>query len=131
MHPGVQEARVTMVTQLRTTPDPLTNPSLIEEPSPSLEPSTLNLFKIQRSCVHDGPGIRTTLFFRGCGLRCVWCQNPESFAVTGGDEVAISEVVSTVLRDRPFFQKTGGGVTLSGGDPLIRTRPGCCRCSPS
>ncbi len=39
---------------------------------------TLRVLKIQRTCVHDGPGIRTTIFFQGCNLRCAWCQNPES-----------------------------------------------------
>jgi len=38
----------------------------------------LKVLKLQRSCVHDGPGIRTTIFFQGCQLRCLWCQNPES-----------------------------------------------------
>jgi pyruvate-formate lyase/pyruvate-formate lyase-activating enzyme len=84
----------------------------------------LRVLKIQRTCVHDGPGIRTTVFFQGCGLRCLWCQNPEALSLDAGmagdSESSISDIVETALRDRDYYHKTGGGVTLSGGDPLLQ-----------
>jgi pyruvate formate lyase activating enzyme len=132
--------------------------------------------EIQRFSVHDGPGIRTTVFFKGCNLRCFWCHNPEThrpepelqlqlerciacgacFAVceTGahqmvdgervferakcvacgrcaqecyaealtlvGRRVDVAEVMREVLADRPFYANSGGGVTLSGGEPLLQ-----------
>ena len=97
-----------------------------ERPAPTLDASTakLRIVKIQRTCVHDGPGIRSTLFFRGCNLRCAWCQNPEAINAKPDPEtdldLSLTEVVETVLRDREFYQQTGGGVTLSGGDPLLQ-----------
>lgn len=134
------------------------------------------IFDIQRFSVHDGPGIRTTVFFQGCPLRCRWCHNPEavsagpalfysdraclscraceatcteavhSFAgeehrmcrercrlcgacaevcVAGalefsGRSATPEEVVEVVLRDRVFYETSGGGVTLSGGEPLAQ-----------
>lgn len=132
------------------------------------------LFDVQRFCVHDGPGIRTVAFFKGCPLRCAWCQNPES--LTAKPEMAFyadrcagclrcaqvcpndaiqegpvridwsrcdacgrcaevcphealrkigwqeptDQVVQRLLRDREFYRATGGGVTLSGGEPLCQ-----------
>lgn len=89
---------------------------------------SLRIMKIQRTCVHDGPGIRTTIFFQGCALRCAWCQNPE--ALTADPETApdgslsLSDILETVARDRDYYAATGGGVTLSGGDPLMQNRAG-------
>lgn len=132
--------------------------------------------EIQRFSVHDGPGIRTTVFFKGCNLRCFWCHNPEThriepelqlqlarcigcgaclavcpvgahtlvegerrfdrarclgcgrcaaecFAealVLVGRRVSVQEVLDEVLADRPFYESSGGGVTLSGGEPLLQ-----------
>ncbi|HPU86993.1 MAG TPA: pyruvate formate lyase family protein [Spirochaetota bacterium] len=84
---------------------------------------TLHVLKIQRTCVHDGPGIRTTIFFQGCALRCAWCQNPESLSmqsVPGAPEYSISDILETVSRDKEYYASTGGGVTLSGGEPLLQ-----------
>ncbi len=90
------------------------------------------IFDIKRFAVHDGPGIRTTVFLKGCPLRCSWCHNPESqgFGVatlegrTGsievGRAVTVEEVVQTVERDTSFFDESGGGVTFSGGEPLAQ-----------
>ena len=82
----------------------------------------LDVVKVQRTCVHDGPGLRTTVFFRGCGLRCAWCQNPEMLGPRPASEpgVPLAEVVEVATRDRAYYQRTGGGVTLSGGDPLLQ-----------
>jgi len=137
---------------------------------------TGRVFNIQRFSIHDGPGIRTTVFLKGCPLACVWCHNPESIQpepelalfpakcircghcfevcetgarrleggearydkarcrvcgkcaqvcyaeaiVLEGREVAADEVVAEVLKDKPFYDNSGGGVTLSGGEPLLQ-----------
>jgi len=137
------------------------------------------IFNIQRYCLHDGPGIRTTVFLKGCPLRCAWCANPESFnreieiyfneskciycgacknacendainpdlkntagskidykkcnkcgaCVTAcparaisymGREAKAYEVFSEILEDLPFYRKSGGGATFSGGEPLLQ-----------
>lgn len=134
------------------------------------------VFNIQRYSVNDGPGIRTTVFLKGCPLRCWWCHNPESQArgiqlaidpslcvqcggcwqvcpnnsspeeCTGplvdrehcttcgacadvcptsgrtvmGNEMTTEEVLTEILKDRIFFEESGGGVTLSGGEPLLQ-----------
>ena len=83
---------------------------------------TLNVVNIQRTCVHDGPGLRTTVFLRGCGLRCRWCQNPESLCPSPETPVRIDEILATVLRDRAYYDTAGGGVTLSGGEPFLQDK---------
>lgn len=136
----------------------------------------IRITDIQRFCIHDGPGIRTTVFFQGCPLRCVWCQNPECqtakrrlrFTVSrcigcgacaevcpkgahglgedsheldrgrcevcgrcveacptgalglAGEERMPGEIMEIVRRDRAFYEASGGGVTLSGGEPLAQ-----------
>jgi pyruvate formate lyase activating enzyme len=140
-------------------------------------PQTMGLiFDIKRFAIHDGPGIRTTVFFKGCPLSCAWCHNPESRSrkpevmlratrcvkcmrcvevcptgaiVPDGDipqvdrdrcsrcavcaeacptdareivgrEVSAAEVVGELAKDRVFFDESGGGVTISGGEPLLQ-----------
>jgi len=134
------------------------------------------IFNIQKFCLHDGPGIRTTVFFKGCNLRCAWCANPESRETrcqltldrakclgcgkcaqacpadarrmqnglpkvdpdgcTGcgeclqacpagaigseGRRVSVAEVLPELMKDKVFYENSGGGVTLSGGDPLMQ-----------
>ena len=134
------------------------------------------IFNIQRYSIHDGPGIRTTVFFKGCPLRCLWCQNPESQTfdqelfynrerctgcgrcvsacrekaiemdegrsrtrrtlcrvcgacaeecpqearVLMGKIVSAKEVFAEVNKDAIFYERSGGGVTLSGGEPLAQ-----------
>ncbi|MEN6421157.1 MAG: pyruvate formate lyase family protein [Smithella sp.] len=84
----------------------------------------LHVLKIQRTCVHDGPGIRTTIFFQGCRLRCLWCQNPEALSLktlpASDGNSSVADIMEVVLRDKDYYVKTGGGVTLSGGDPLLQ-----------
>lgn len=87
------------------------------------------VFDIQRASLHDGPGLRTTVFLKGCPLRCVWCHNPESQRLepeTGrsgkiyGRRMTLAEVMHTVLADRAYYMATSGGITLSGGEPTVQ-----------
>ena len=82
--------------------------------------SDLNVFDVQRTCVHDGPGIRTTVFFRGCNLRCRWCQNPEGLSFKGDSGYSMGDLLDIVTRDKRYYFSSGGGVTLSGGEPLLQ-----------
>jgi len=84
------------------------------------------IFDIKRGSSEDGPGIRTTVFFKGCPLSCVWCQNPEGVereqevdinGDTVGSWITLEELLYRVGQDRPFYKSSGGGVTLSGGEP--------------
>ena len=90
------------------------------------------IFDIQRFSTHDGPGIRTIVFLKGCALRCRWCCNPESQSYeietmmqngkpkVMGRDVTVAEVLSEVTQDRPYYNRSGGGVTLSGGESLLQ-----------
>lgn len=113
------------------------------------------IFNIQRFCINDGPGIRTTVFLKGCPLKCIWCHNPESQArepeimfykdkctkcggcvnVTVNDsdfvcfndakeicgkEISSDEVIKEVLKDEIFYKNSGGGITISGGEPFYQ-----------
>ena len=90
------------------------------------------IFDIQRFSIHDGNGIRTIVFLKGCVLRCRWCCNPESqeydiqtMMVQGkpkiiGQDITVEEVMETVEKDRPYYRRSGGGLTLSGGESLCQ-----------
>ena len=90
------------------------------------------VFDVQKYSIHDGPGIRTIVFLKGCVLRCRWCCNPESqeydiqtMMVQGkpkviGRDVTVAEVMKTVEKDRQYYWRTGGGLTLSGGESLCQ-----------
>ncbi|MHA1437809.1 MAG: pyruvate formate lyase family protein [Promethearchaeota archaeon] len=84
----------------------------------------LKPFNIQRTCVYDGSGIRTTIFFQGCNLRCLWCQNPEGQTFQGNIisecNYSIDDIIEIVLRDKKYYISTNGGVTLSGGEPFLQ-----------
>ena len=68
----------------------------------------------------DGPGLRLVLFLQGCPLRCPYCHNPEGQALTGGEIITIDEVLGQLARYRSYYQN-GGGITLSGGEPLVQS----------
>ncbi len=113
------------------------------------------IFDIQRNSFVDGPGIRTTVFFKGCNLKCKWCHNPESQKLqkeimfyknkcTGcgrckdltvedsnficfndakeicGKEYTVDEILKEVLKDKSFYENSGGGVTFSGGECMLQ-----------
>jgi pyruvate formate lyase activating enzyme len=82
------------------------------------------VFDIVRGSFVDGPGIRTVIFFQGCPLRCPWCHNPESQPLErelSGDvrPYPVDELLEIIMRDISYFQASGGGVTFSGGEPLL------------
>lgn len=90
------------------------------------------IFNIQKFSLNDGPGIRTAVFLKGCPLRCAWCSNPESQLLapeleqhedgrveTIGETKTVEEVLHICLQDKPFYEDSGGGVTLSGGEALL------------
>ena len=96
-------------------------------PHQSQAARTGRIFDIKRFSSHDGPGIRSTVFLTGCPLRCAWCHNPEAFALhagTGGNTrgVTVSELIRELERDIPYYDNSGGGVTISGGEPLFQGR---------
>lgn len=88
------------------------------------------IFNIQRFSIHDGPGIRTIVFFKGCFMRCAWCCNPESQsyeiqtmwengkAKTVGRDVTVAEIMPELLADENYYRRSDGGITLSGGEIL-------------
>ena len=94
----------------------------------------LNVSDIQHFSTGDGPGIRTTVFLKGCNLHCPWCHNPETISAapqtltfahanrtqTYGCVMTAQQVLAQVLEDEDFYRASGGGVTFSGGEPLLQ-----------
>lgn len=68
----------------------------------------------------DGPGTRMTLFLAGCGMRCQYCQNPDTWKMRDGKRHTVDEVMERVLRYERVMKVTGGGLTISGGEPLLQ-----------
>lgn len=66
----------------------------------------------------DGPGIRAVVFLQGCGIRCCYCHNPDTWSHDGGESMSAESLVKKLSRFKPYFDASGGGVTFSGGDPL-------------
>lgn len=100
------------------------------------------IFDIKKYSVNDGPGIRTTVFLKGCPLNCLWCHNPESQKVDPeeldnctfrwrpqnnystknviGHKISVEEVMKEIQKDILFYEESKGGVTFSGGEPLLQ-----------
>lgn len=68
----------------------------------------------------DGPGIRYVLFTQGCPLRCLYCHNPDCRTPNGGKEVTVSELMADISKYRSYMEFSGGGVTITGGEPLMQ-----------
>jgi pyruvate formate lyase activating enzyme len=68
----------------------------------------------------DGPGLRYVIFTQGCLLRCQYCHNPDTWKVNQGEEISVKELISDIKDYLPFFQASNGGVTVSGGEPLLQ-----------
>lgn len=98
---------------------------------------TGRIFDIQKFSLHDGPGIRTVVFLKGCPMDCAWCSNPNSrelrvlnmrdannpdSLLPDSRDYSVDEVVRICLQDLPFYEESGGGVTLSGGEALVQHR---------
>lgn len=83
------------------------------------------LFNIKRFAMHDGPGIRTTVFLKGCPQKCWWCHNPECFnpGISNGigRRVTVGEVMREIEKEVIFYDESGGGVTFSGGEPAMQS----------
>lgn len=95
------------------------------------------IFKIKKYAIHDGPGIRTTIFLKGCPLDCWWCHNPEGKTdrpqamksnapsrdvdIIVNRKMTVNEVITEIEKDIIFYDESGGGVTFSGGEPLVQT----------
>ena len=98
------------------------------------------VFDVKKFAVHDGPGIRTTIFLKGCPLKCTWCHNPEGISSAVqcvpriqrvgdfsfvemeqiGREVTVEGLMEEILSDSVFMEESGGGVTFSGGEPFMQ-----------
>ncbi len=96
--------------------------------------TTGRIFDIQKFSIHDGPGIRTIVFLKGCPLRCRWCCNPEGQVYdivemkmpdgkvkTVGQDITVGEVLEKIMKDMPYYRRSGGGITLSGGEVLTQS----------
>lgn len=70
----------------------------------------------------DGPGIRFVIFMQGCSLKCKYCQNRDTWNLNGGMEYTSDELISKISRYKNYFVVSGGGVTVSGGEPLLQTQ---------
>src|SRR5688572_33251576 len=68
----------------------------------------------------DGPGTRFVLFTAGCPLRCLYCENPDTWSPNGGTVMTVDEVMTRIRRFAPVLHATGGGVTITGGEPLFQ-----------
>lgn len=68
----------------------------------------------------DGPGVRVVVFMQGCKLRCAYCHNPDTWNLASGQDITTNDLFKKIKRFKSYFKSSGGGVTLSGGDPLLQ-----------
>lgn len=86
-----------------------------------MEQKTAKIHSFESFGAVDGPGIRFVIFMQGCSLRCKYCQNRDTWNLNGGMEYTSDELVSKISRYKNYFAVSGGGVTVSGGEPLLQT----------
>jgi pyruvate formate lyase activating enzyme len=79
----------------------------------------LRVHSIETFGTHEGPGIRLVVFLQGCHFRCLYCHNPDTWNLTAGQEVEVSDIINRLKKEVGYFGKTGG-LTVSGGEPLIQ-----------
>ncbi len=79
---------------------------------------SLNVHSIETFGTHEGPGIRLVVFLQGCYFRCLYCHNPDTWAVDIGKRIAVSEIMALLEKQKPYLKH--GGLTVSGGEPLIQ-----------
>ncbi len=70
----------------------------------------------------DGPGVRFVVFMQGCNLRCSFCHNPDTWAVNAGEEFTVDELVNRILSVKNYLKNGNGGVTFSGGEPMLQAK---------
>ena len=70
----------------------------------------------------DGPGIRFVIFFQGCNLKCKYCHNRDTWDINGGKYISVDELLTKILRYKEYFDASGGGVTVTGGEPLLQAK---------
>ncbi|MDR0497909.1 MAG: glycyl-radical enzyme activating protein [Treponema sp.] len=103
----------------------------------NIEKISGRVLRIEKVSIHDGDGLRTVVFLKGCPLRCAWCATPESQSIEPESDIGVTsagsedpackctdmtsaEVVNEIAKDEIFFFHSGGGVTISGGEPLAQ-----------
>jgi len=82
-------------------------------------PDTLRIHSLETFGTHDGPGIRLVIFVQGCQFKCLYCANPDTIAIEGGEEMPLDDLVQRARDEKAYFGKKGG-VTVSGGEPLLQ-----------
>ena len=82
---------------------------------------TAKIHSVETCGTVDGPGIRYVIFFQGCPLRCQYCHNPDTWDLSKGDDITLSELKDDILKYKSFIQSGGGGITASGGEPLVQS----------
>lgn len=85
-----------------------------------MEPKIARIHSFESFGAVDGPGIRYVIFMQGCALKCKYCQNRDTWNLNGGMEYTSDELVAKVSRYKNYFAVSGGGVTVSGGEPLLQ-----------
>ena len=78
------------------------------------------IHSIETLGTRDGPGIRFVVFMQGCPLRCKYCHNPDTWRLQEGKKVTIDELMGRIVKGKPYFQRSNGGVTISGGEPTLQ-----------
>jgi len=81
----------------------------------------LRIHSIETFGTHEGPGIRLVLFLQGCNFRCAYCHNPDTIEKTGGKDYSAEQIINLLEEQRPYFT-SGGGLSISGGEPLLQTK---------